>query len=93
MSVCTAEEDGMAKLRKVRTKTEYHVLDGMCIGRGCLVLGEYQHRSMNAGGGSRNTGGYTHCCMTRAYRGCPQDTEAFEYDKAIADGRKAEGWR
>ena len=83
----------MTKLRYKGTKTKYNVLDAQCIGRTCLVLGMYQHRSMCAGGGSRNTGSAdTPCCMTRAYRGCP-DTAVNEYSGELAAERKREGLR
>jgi hypothetical protein len=60
----------MSYLRK--DKRLYWVLDSRCIGRECLALGFYQHRSPMAGGGSRNTGSPdTPCCLTNAYRGCP----------------------
>lgn len=83
----------MTYLRMVRTKTKYNVRDAQCIGRECLVLGIYQHRSMLAGGGSRNTGDVTPCCMTRAYRGCPPTEAATQWDPAMAAKRNAEGWR
>lgn len=82
----------MAQMRKVKTKTKYEVRDAKCIGRKCLVLGMYQHRSMLAGGGSRNTGGVTACCMTRMFSGCPSG-DAEKIDTGLAKERKAEGWR
>ena len=83
----------MAEIRRVKTKTRYCVLDSQCIGRDCLVLGVFQHRSMMTVGGSRNTGDVTACCMTRAYRGCPLTEAKMQYDEEVAKERKAEGWR
>ena len=41
--------------------------------------------------GSRNTGAESHCCMNRAYRGCPDTLP--EFDKNMATERKKEGWK
>ena len=82
----------MSHLRMVKTKTKYDVRDTQCIGRECLALGVYQHRGATMGG-SRNTGGTTPCCMTRAYRGCPPTEAETHFEAALAATRKAEGWR
>jgi hypothetical protein len=68
----------------------YDVRDVWCIGRKCLALGAYQHRGAT-GKGSRNTGAISHCCMTRAYHGCPNSLP--EYDLELARGRRVEGVR
>lgn len=79
-------------LRLVGRSTKYYVLDRQCIGRPCLVLGHYQHRSGGGSGGGRNTGSPdTPCCMTRQYRGCPHPLP--EYDAEIAKERRSEGVR
>jgi len=62
----------MAYFKRKGEKAKYGFADRHCIGRECWSPGMYQHRSMMAGGGSRNTGSPdTPCCMNRAYRGCP----------------------
>lgn len=67
------------------------MLDKLCIGRRCFAPGNFQHRAPLMGGGSRNTGGSTPCCMNNAYHGCPRPLPEFE--KAKADQRKLDGWR
>lgn len=58
--------------RRTGDKARYNFLDRQCIGRTCWAPGMYQHRSTLAGGGSMNTSSPdTPCCLTRAYRGCP----------------------
>lgn len=61
----------MIFLRKRGEKTKFSVIDAGCLGRECLVAGMYQHRGATMSG-SRNTGSPdSPCCLTRAYRGCP----------------------
>jgi len=43
------------------------------------------------GGGSRNTGDYTLCCLNNAYHGCPSPLPKAEPQKTKE--RKAMGWR
>jgi hypothetical protein len=49
----------------------FSCLDKKCDKRWCWVPGNFQHRGATCGGGSRNTGDHTKCCMHRAYHGCP----------------------
>jgi hypothetical protein len=59
--------------RKTGDKTHFRFVDSRCIGRTCWAPGYFQHRSPLSCGGSRNTGSPdTACCMTNAYRGCPE---------------------
>jgi hypothetical protein len=50
----------------------HDALDAQCPRRWCWAPGNYQHRGACGGGGSRNTGAVSSCCLERAYRGCPQ---------------------
>ena len=50
----------------------YDCCDKNCPQRKCWSPGLYQHRGACGAAGSRNTGAVTKCCMTRAYRGCPE---------------------
>jgi hypothetical protein len=49
----------------------FSCLDKQCSERWCWTPGDFQHRGATGGGGSRNTGAYTKCCLHRAYHGCP----------------------
>ena len=49
----------------------YDCADAQCANRWCWTPGEYQHRSLVPGVGSRNTGNVSRQCMHRAYHGCP----------------------
>lgn len=84
------------KLRKVGDKRKFDFLELDCLGRECFAPGEYQHRGATMSG-SRNTGEYSLCCMTRAYRSCPlvplADRELPVVDKALMAARKKEGWK
>lgn len=64
---------------KIKGK-EYEVAFPECGNYKCFVPGEYQHRSLNPGGGSRSTGGVSLCCITNAYHGCPE-TKFFKENK------------
>lgn len=79
----------MAILRKKGDKAKYSVANRECIGCQCLALGLFQHRGATMSG-SRNTGDYSACCMTRAYHGCPDDKG---YSKELAKQRRSEGMR
>lgn len=69
----------------------YTFSDAQCIEAKCWAPGMYQHRSPNAGGGSRNTGSPDDpTCLNRAYHGCPADRG---HDQELAKARKAEGWK
>lgn len=82
----------MPELRIKGQKHRYSVSDDKCIGRSCLGLGFYQVRGATGGGGSRNTGESSPCCMNRAYHGCPSDKDAL-YSTELAKQRKAEGYK
>lgn len=56
--------------RRTGDKRKFEFMDAHCIGRECWAPGEFQHRGATMSG-SRNTGRVSHCCLTRAYRGCP----------------------
>jgi len=81
----------MSELRKVGEKGRYSVRDRECIGRKCLALGRFETRGAVGGGVTRNTGGFTFCCMNRAYHGCPSPLP--EFDKKLASERKSKGVR
>jgi hypothetical protein len=62
-------------------KALYSFIDAKCIGRTCWAAGMYQHRSPLSGGGSRNTGSPDWpCCLTRAYRGCPEGPDGHSVE-------------
>jgi hypothetical protein len=61
-----------------------------------LALSDWQGETVVAycdtgGGGSRNTGDYSRCCMNNAYRGCPFPLPIF--DEGIAKQRRKDGFR
>jgi hypothetical protein len=70
--------------RKMGEKTRFRFINARCIGRWCFVPGMYQHRSPVAGGGSRNTGSPdTPCCLTCAYRGCPNGPDGEHIEACV----------
>jgi hypothetical protein len=80
-----------AIIRQKGDKLLYAVSNTKCLGCQCLVLGSYQHRGAT-NSGSRNTGDYSPCCMTRAYHGCPDELNRGYSDKLKSE-RKKEGMR
>ena len=78
----------MTQFRKTGEKQKYDFRDSDCIGRHCWAPGPYYHRGATSGG-SRATGDCSHCCLSRAYRGCPTDARLNE----LAKQRKEEGWK
>jgi len=81
----------MSEVRRVRSKIRYRVLDKNCLGRDCFAPGQFQHRGAMMGGGSRNTGGYSYCCLNNAYHGCPDPIPDATKEKK--QETKKEGWR
>lgn len=81
----------MATVKVKGEKGGYSVLDEKCIGCECLRLGSYQSRGATLSG-SRNTGSYDQCCMTRAYHGCPSEADRG-YSQELAKQRKSEGYK
>lgn len=78
-------------IKQKNDKNKYSVLNINCLGCTCLTLGLYQHRGATSSG-SRNTGDYSACCMTRAYHGCP-DVEKRGYSVELLKQRKSEGMK
>lgn len=78
----------MTDFRKTGDKQKFAFRDSGCIGRYCWAPGPFWHRGATSGG-SRATGDCSHCCLTRAYHGCPT-ADAREDQRAE---RKADGWR
>lgn len=81
----------MATIKRKGDKGRYAVLDRTCLGCKCLALGSFESRGATLSG-SRNTGSYTQCCMTRAYHGCPDDDDRGYSDELLKD-RKKEGMK
>lgn len=81
----------MTTIRVKGDKNKYSVLNTQCIGCECLALGQYQHRGATLSG-SRNTGAYSACCMTRAYHGCPGEDKR-KYSDELKAKRKEQGLR
>ena len=77
----------MSTIRCKGDKERYSVASAKCIGCECLRLGLYQSRGATLSG-SRNTGNYSACCMTRAYHGCPDETDRGYSDDLRAERRK-----
>ena len=68
--------------RIVGDKARYEFHDERCIGRFCWAPGSFQHRGASgAGMGTHATGHYSDCCMTRAYRGCPEGPEGEKQEQ------------
>lgn len=78
----------MTQFRKTGDKQKYNFRDSGCIGRHCWAQGPYFHRAATSGG-SRATGDCSHCCLSRAYRGCPTDADK----DGLRAERKAAGWK
>ena len=71
----------MATIKRKGEKGGYDVLNKACLGCICLALGNYESRGATLSG-SRNTGNFTKCCMSRAYHGCPdEDKREFSEER------------
>lgn len=75
--------------RKTHERDRYDFRDARCIAAKCWQPGSYQHRGAT-GGGSRDTGSYSLCCMRREYHGCPSEVV---YLVDLGRQRRAEGWK
>jgi hypothetical protein len=79
----------MAYLKIKGKKRKYWIRDNDCLSAQCLVLGLYQRRGAGGmGAGSHSTGAVSACCMTNAYRGCP---DCPKYSGELAAQRRKEG--
>src|SRR5579871_3684099 len=82
----------MAHVRQTGRPGKYWVLNNKCIGCICFSPGEFATRGAVGAAGTRNTGQTTLCCLTNAYRGCPEEVQR-EHSKEQEQERKREGWK
>ncbi len=75
----------MTTLQDRETGIDYGVRSNECKGLVCFRPGLFRHRGATAGG-SRATGGSSHECLERAYRGCPDPIP--EVDPTLLENRK-----
>lgn len=87
----------LVRLSKKRTDAPdadsgtYYVTNRHCLGNKCFAPGDYQVRGATLSG-SRNTGRTSKCCLTNAYRGCPNE-EDREFSEERLKERRHEGWK